>query len=151
MFLPLHGWRSSLSTRLSTPFLYSIVRSGPNSSPPSRPWVQQGFLIPYMPDLLQSLKNQAIMRCHRVMYLCVRCSPAMLNMVIWRKTATPAVTPAAANRHVMRKVKQVGKYQSIRQSYERIRQCPVTDIGGWPLVNESSHIWLTTHKWIVAK
>ena len=35
--------------------------------------------------------------------------------------------------------------------YERIRQWPVTDIGGWPLVNKSSHIWLTPHKWIAAK
>ena len=35
--------------------------------------------------------------------------------------------------------------------YERIRQWPVTDIGGWPLVNESSHIWRTSSKWIVAK
>ena len=34
---------------------------------------------------------------------------------------------------------------------ERIRQWPVTDIGGWPLVNESSNIWRTSRKWIVAK
>ena len=34
---------------------------------------------------------------------------------------------------------------------ERIRQWPVTDISGWTLVNESSHIWLTVLKWIVAK
>ena len=35
--------------------------------------------------------------------------------------------------------------------YENIRQWPVTDIGGWTLVNESSHIWLTSPKGIVAK
>ena len=91
MFLPLHGWRSSLPTRLSTPFPYSIVRES------SRAFWFRICLI-----FCNLWKIRQPMRCHRVMYLCVRCSPAMLNMVIWRKTATPAVTPAAANRHVMR-------------------------------------------------
>ena len=36
-------------------------------------------------------------------------------------------------------------------TYEWIRQWPVTDIGGWPLVNELSGIWFTSCKWIVAK
>ena len=36
-------------------------------------------------------------------------------------------------------------------TFERIRQWPVTDIGDWPLVNESSKIWQTSRKWIVAK
>ena len=34
---------------------------------------------------------------------------------------------------------------------ERIRQWPFTDIGDWPLANESSKIWLTSRKWMVAK
>ena len=33
--------------------------------------------------------------------------------------------------------------------YDRIRQWTVADIGGWPPVNESSHIWRTSRKWIV--
>ena len=36
-------------------------------------------------------------------------------------------------------------------TYERIRQWSVTDIGDWPLVNESSHICLTSRKWSVAE
>ena len=36
-------------------------------------------------------------------------------------------------------------------AYERIRQWPVTDIRGWPLVNESSHIWLTSRERIGVK
>ena len=35
--------------------------------------------------------------------------------------------------------------------YGRIRQWTVTYIGGWPLVNEPSHIWLTSRKWIGVK
>ena len=40
-------------------------------------------------------------------------------------------------------------YSVVVSVYDRVRQWPVTDIGGWPLVNVSSHIRLTSRKWIV--
>ena len=62
----------------------------------------------------------------------------------------PAAWKLASTLRLFRLQSQLVNLACKPSIYERIRQWPVMDIGGWPLINESSHIWLTSRKCIVA-
>ena len=66
-----------------------------------------------------------------------------IDVESWETESWVSVYEAQNTRYVGYLLNLTCLYFSISQ---RIRRWPVTDISGWPLVNESSNIWRTSRK-----